>query len=56
MKKFEMPKIQVVKFACNLEAITTSSYMVEIENNGYTGATNNVADILGNANDFLDNL
>lgn len=53
MKKFEMPKIQVVKFACDSEAITTSSYEIEIDRTGYTGNINNVDTQMENFLDLL---
>lgn len=56
MKKFEMPNIQVVKFSCDSDAITTSSYMVDIDTNGYNNATTNVDEIINNGSYFLDNL
>lgn len=53
MKKFEEPMLQVVKFACNSEAITTSTYVVEIDTNGYN---NSITEVVDNAGFFLDNL
>lgn len=55
MNSFEMPKIEIVKFACDSDAITTSTYVVDIDTGGYT---NNITmkDVADNGGAFLDGL
>ena len=55
MNNFEMPKIEIVKFACDSEAITTSTYVLDIAVDGYT---NNITikDVADNGGAFLDGL
>lgn len=55
MINFEQPKIEIVKFACDSEAITTSTYVVDIDNSGYTGNIT-VKDAVDGSGAFLDGL
>lgn len=55
MNNFEMPKIEIVKFACDSEAITTSTLVVDIETDGYTNNIT-IGQVADNAGTFLDKL
>ena len=55
MNNFEMPKIEIVKFACDSEAITTSTYVVNIETDGYTNNIT-IGQVVGSSGAFLDGL
>lgn len=55
MNNFEMPKIEIVKFACDSEAITTSTYVVNVDNEGYTNNIT-IGQIADNSGAFLDGL
>lgn len=55
MNNFEMPKIEIVKFACDSEAITTSTNDYVFDNASYTDNITHV-NLPQNMGGFLDYL